>query len=135
MSYHQAQRWCATCNQLTLHHKEYFETGWGCLLTLITGGLFLIIWILVIIIEAFHPWICQKCGAANDTTNPPESVPARPTSPIVYRGVTPKSPTAPPPLPPAPVIPPKPPKSVEIVTCPLCGGPKPDNGPCPDCGK
>lgn len=130
MSYHQAQRWCTVCNQLTLHHKDYFETGWGCLLTLITAGLFLLIWIPLIVIEAFYPWICQKCGEANDQRNAPEPVQPPPLTPIIYRGVTPKP--SPPPLPPAPVIPTKP---AQIITCPHCGGPKPDNAPCPDCGK
>ena len=63
MALTQAQRYCRICDRKTLHARQTFSTGWGCLLTLLTGGLFLIIWIPVMFLEALtSKWRCQACG-------------------------------------------------------------------------
>ncbi len=58
----QVQRWCKLCEARTLHVKETFTLGWGCLLTVLTVGLFLPVWIVVKVFEAFRPFRCQSCG-------------------------------------------------------------------------
>lgn len=58
----QAQRHCKTCGRKTLHAKATFSTGWGCFLTVITAGLFIPVWLLMGLFEAFRPWRCQACG-------------------------------------------------------------------------
>lgn len=45
-----------------MHLRDSFSGGIGCLLTVITAGLFLPVWILILILEAFKPWLCQNCG-------------------------------------------------------------------------
>jgi len=67
MSLMQAQRFCNTCGHKTLHAREHFSGGWGCLLTILTGGIFLIVWIIIAILEAFKPWRCQNCGKGRMT--------------------------------------------------------------------
>lgn len=58
----QGRRFCKVCKQSTLHERDHFSGGMGCLLTILTAGLFLPLWILVLVLEAFKPWICQTCG-------------------------------------------------------------------------
>ena len=58
----QTQRDCKLCGRKTLHAKNRFSSGWGCFLTIITAGLFLIPWLLLGVLEAFQPWRCQNCG-------------------------------------------------------------------------
>ena len=54
---------CRNCGRKTLHAKEHsISNGWGCFLTLITGGLFIILWIFLGILDAFRPFRCQTCG-------------------------------------------------------------------------
>ncbi len=65
MATQQSQVYCRTCQRSTLHHKEYFDAGWGCLLTLLTCGLFLLFWIPLGIIRWFNPRVCQTCGRKN----------------------------------------------------------------------
>ncbi len=60
----QRSRYCGRCKRYTLHQFQTFSTGMGCLLTLITGGLFAVLWIpYKLLIE---PWRniyrCQSCG-------------------------------------------------------------------------
>jgi hypothetical protein len=63
MAMAQSQQWCELCGGYTLHARTYFGSGWGCLLTILSGGLFLPIWILIGIIEFFTSrWRCQICG-------------------------------------------------------------------------
>jgi len=56
------QRFCRNCGRKTLHQKETFSLGFGCLLTILTGGLFIPIWLLVDILGMFSPFRCQQCG-------------------------------------------------------------------------
>ena len=62
MALTQGRRYCKDCQRKTLHARQHFSGGMGCLLTVITGGLFLLIWIPLAIAEAFNPWRCQACG-------------------------------------------------------------------------
>ena len=58
----QGRRYCKECGKKTLHERDHFSGGMGCLITIVTGGLFIPIWIIVLINEAFKPWRCQNCG-------------------------------------------------------------------------
>ena len=58
----QTQRYCKVCGRKTLHARIFFSDGIGCIITLLTVGLFLPIWLLIKILEAFKPWRCQNCG-------------------------------------------------------------------------
>jgi hypothetical protein len=64
MAHLQTQRYCSLCGRYTLHAKDTFSGGMGCVLTLLTAGLFLPIWLLIMLVEAFKPWRCQFCGRA-----------------------------------------------------------------------
>lgn len=68
MAIRQATRFCSTCGKRTLHQKETFSNTWGCLLTILTGGAFLVIWILADLLGAFKPYRCQTCGQAYGST-------------------------------------------------------------------
>ena len=59
----QSRSWCSTCQEHTLHERHLFSAGWGCLLTVLTAGIFLPIWLLISLFETFaSPPRCQKCG-------------------------------------------------------------------------
>ena len=60
----QSQRKCATCGRLTLHvRQESVSDGMGCLLVILTGGLFLPVWVLLAAVNAVcQAWRCQVCG-------------------------------------------------------------------------
>lgn len=64
MATQQRQRKCRTCGRKTLHARETFGFGWGCLLTILTGGLFLVVWVLIDLFGMIRPWRCQVCGGA-----------------------------------------------------------------------
>jgi len=62
----QGSRFCPTCGRQTMHQRHVMiSDGIGCLLTLITAGLFLLIWIPLAVMDSFQPWRCQQCGAKN----------------------------------------------------------------------
>ena len=64
----QVSRHCKNCGRKTLHEKKMLSNGMGCLLTLITGGLFLPIWLLYgVIVLPFRPYRCQQCGGGRLT--------------------------------------------------------------------
>lgn len=46
----------------TLHAKERFSFGMGLLLTLLTAGLFIPIWLLIDVLGFVRPHKCQTCG-------------------------------------------------------------------------
>ncbi len=58
----QTQSYCNTCRKDTLHAKEQLEFAWGCLLSLLTAGLFAIPWFFIDFLNYRKPWICQTCG-------------------------------------------------------------------------
>ncbi len=58
--------WCAYCGKYVLQRRKSFSNGWGCGLTILTGGLFLPVWIVLKILEAVkESWRCQACGMAS----------------------------------------------------------------------
>jgi hypothetical protein len=62
MAVMQAQRRCGTCGRKTLHARSYTGAGTGCLLSVVTLGLFLPVWLVMATVEMFRPWRCQQCG-------------------------------------------------------------------------
>ena len=64
MATRQKNRYCRQCNRKTLHAKNYFSGGFGCLLTVLTGGLFIPIWLIAGIFDHMKAWRCQVCGTA-----------------------------------------------------------------------
>lgn len=65
MAVRQDRRFCDYCDRYTLHQKEIFGGAWGCLLTVLTFGLFIPIWILADVFGMFKPYRCQRCGEKN----------------------------------------------------------------------
>lgn len=60
---HQVSRFCKTCGRNTLHEKQQLSNGMGCLLTIVTVGIFLPFWLLYsLFILPFRPFRCQTCG-------------------------------------------------------------------------
>lgn len=61
----QSRRYCRACQRKTLHGKNVLGLGWGLLLTILTAGLFLPIWLILGLWNAvFVPYRCQQCGGA-----------------------------------------------------------------------
>jgi len=59
----QVSRHCKDCGVRTLHVKEQLSNGMGCLLTVVTLGLFIPFWIVYgLFILPFRPYRCQVCG-------------------------------------------------------------------------
>ena len=55
--------YCANCEAQRLGQRETLSDLGGCALTLLTGGLFLIIWLPYRwFIEARRPYRCPQCG-------------------------------------------------------------------------
>jgi hypothetical protein len=68
----QTQRYCHHCEEYTLHQHPSFGFGWGCLLTILTGGLFIPIWFFIKMIEGFaETWRCQRCGSTGSSKQGP----------------------------------------------------------------
>lgn len=64
----QSSRQCKQCGQKTLHMKQSMSTGMGLLLTVITAGLFLLLWIpYLVFVLPFRPFRCQICGSGRLT--------------------------------------------------------------------
>ena len=63
----QSQRTCPICGRKTLHvQAQSIGDGFGCLLMILTAGLFLPVWFVLILIDALsQPWRCQTCGQSN----------------------------------------------------------------------
>lgn len=58
-----ANRFCKGCNEdVKVEKKETISMGMGILLSLITAGIFVPIWILIAIIDWIAPFRCSKCG-------------------------------------------------------------------------
>lgn len=64
MGIQQKQKKCRECGRKTLHARETFGDGMGCLLTVLTAGLFFPIWGLIMLGDLFKPYRCQQCGRA-----------------------------------------------------------------------
>jgi hypothetical protein len=63
MPQRQTSRFCRVCRRRTLHARTVNSGGIGCLLTLLTFGLWLIPWLLLDLLGAARPWRCQHCGS------------------------------------------------------------------------
>lgn len=61
----QKSKHCRQCQRKTLHARERFSDGWGVLLTILTAGLFLPIWLLIGVANSLTRYRCQTCGQAN----------------------------------------------------------------------
>jgi len=62
MATQQTSKWCKRCGGHRLHMRHTFSFGWGCLLTILTAGLFLIVWLPLAFLDTTRPWRCQSCG-------------------------------------------------------------------------
>lgn len=61
----QTQLFCRYCQRYTRFTKPSIGAGMGCLLTIFTAGLFLLIWPLIGLYHTIlTPWRCQGCGQA-----------------------------------------------------------------------
>lgn len=61
----QTRRWCRYCGQKTLHERATLNSTFGCLLSVLTLGLFIPVWLLIGVFEALTvSWKCQVCGGA-----------------------------------------------------------------------
>lgn len=59
----QSRRWCGPCGRKTLHARNSFNNSVGCLLSVLTLGLFIPVWLVIGIVEAITvKWRCQACG-------------------------------------------------------------------------
>lgn len=60
-------KWCEECGHYTLHDKDLgVSFQCGCLLTILTCGSFLVVWIPIWILMQFSkPWKCRDCGCFN----------------------------------------------------------------------
>jgi DNA-directed RNA polymerase subunit RPC12/RpoP len=64
----QVSRHCKQCGHKTLHVKQSMSTGIGLLLTILTAGLFLLLWIpYMMLVLPFRPYRCQTCGSGRLT--------------------------------------------------------------------
>lgn len=65
MGIQQRARHCKLCGRATLHERRTFAATWGCLLTLLTGGLFLAFWLPLVLVQIVTArYRCQTCGLA-----------------------------------------------------------------------
>ena len=62
MGYKETSRFCSNCNKQVLARKKGTNHILHLLLTLLTGGLWLIIWILCAIVNGLGSWRCSFCG-------------------------------------------------------------------------
>ncbi|WP_111860015.1 hypothetical protein [Acinetobacter sp. CFCC 10889] len=63
---------CNSCGRKTLHQKNTKEISWlmHLVLTIFTGGLWLIVWVLILMWHAIakpasaavNRWVCSQCG-------------------------------------------------------------------------
>jgi len=56
---------CSQCGRPTLHARARFSESMGCLLTILTFGLFLPVWLILIFAAETSPFRCQACGQVN----------------------------------------------------------------------
>lgn len=65
MAVDQKSRYCKSCRKNTLHIRHRVSEMWGCLLTLITVGLWIPIWFVMSLFGTFGSYRCQTCGRKN----------------------------------------------------------------------
>ena len=55
--------YCPECDRNVMAEREAgISDGWGCLLTILTGGLFFPLWVLLWILNAQNTYDCPICG-------------------------------------------------------------------------
>ncbi|RJP31670.1 MAG: hypothetical protein C4547_15265 [Phycisphaerales bacterium] len=59
------RRFCPDCGRQTWHVSRRFSPECAFLLALLTGGLFLLVWFVISIMERNQPWICRDCSSAD----------------------------------------------------------------------
>ena len=58
------QLYCQNCNKnVRAEKQESISTGMGCFLTIITAGIFFLIWSIFIIVDGGKSYQCPHCGA------------------------------------------------------------------------
>ena len=62
MSVKQSRRFCKDCERKTMHQKQYFSTGMGIVLSILTVGIFIPFWAFIMLRDAVQSWRCQICG-------------------------------------------------------------------------
>jgi hypothetical protein len=55
-------RWCPECRSKTAHHRNGPSHGLHLVLTIVTFGLWGLVWLFLVLVGAFQPWTCSKCG-------------------------------------------------------------------------
>lgn len=58
----QSSQPCRVCQRRTLHARGKFSDGMGCLLVVLTGGIFIPVWLAISISDSSRTWRCQVCG-------------------------------------------------------------------------
>jgi len=58
----QTSRKCGVCGRRTLHSRSCTSNLLCLLLSVLTLGIFVPVWLLLKVLEAFRPWRCQTCG-------------------------------------------------------------------------
>lgn len=54
---------CPECDRNVLAERDNgIGDGWGCLLTILTGGLFFPLWAFLYLINSRNPYVCPSCG-------------------------------------------------------------------------
>lgn len=55
---------CGYCDRRTLHEKEQLSNGMGCLLTILSCGWFIPLWLFYsVLVLPFRPYRCTQCGS------------------------------------------------------------------------
>jgi len=57
-----AQMWCNPCQANTGHLREKPNHLLHFLLTIVTGGIWIIVWLAVVLTWRKHEWLCMGCG-------------------------------------------------------------------------
>lgn len=61
MAISQTARHCRDCGLITLHQRNRFGIGWGLFWSVLTGGLFIPVWLLIALAEANRDYRCVSC--------------------------------------------------------------------------
>lgn len=60
---------CGQCGRTTIHERQELGADAACILAVLTGGIFLLLWLIIAASPA--PWTCQVCGVQSDAPQPP----------------------------------------------------------------
>lgn len=64
MSVHTIRRTCSTCGQKRPFQKQGVNHVLHLILTIITVGVWVVVWILLALMNGFTPYRCSVCGKA-----------------------------------------------------------------------